>query len=323
MRGVASGRDHGMVTTAAAPATAARRGCTGGPTSGSPAASRPASPSTSRVRPRSIRVCFVAAVHRRRAGHRALRRVLDRAADRCRARAAGCRRGSSTSSRASPRWWRSAVVAHVPAAGGLVVPPTAGVSGRRTDLAAGVRPRAGTAAWRCPATPWSPAARAAAGPDAAAAGAALVVVGARARAGQGRLHRDPRRAARDARDRRRASRCSPGRGGCGWWRSSAPSAASASASQERADIAAHLHDSVLQTLALIQRNAGSPREVARLARGQERELRTCSTASARRSRPARRASCAPAAGEVEDAYAVAVDVVVVGDVALTTTSPRW
>ncbi|HEY6794934.1 MAG TPA: PspC domain-containing protein, partial [Kineosporiaceae bacterium] len=45
-------------------------------------------------------------------------------------------------------------------------------------------------------------------------------------------------------------------------------------SQERADIAAHLHDSVLQTLALIQRNAGSPREVARLARGQERTLRT-------------------------------------------------
>ena len=44
-------------------------------------------------------------------------------------------------------------------------------------------------------------------------------------------------------------------------------------SQERADIAAHLHDSVLQTLALIQRNADSPREVARLARGQERELR--------------------------------------------------
>ena len=41
-------------------------------------------------------------------------------------------------------------------------------------------------------------------------------------------------------------------------------------SQERADIAAHLHDSVLQTLALIQRNAGSAREVTRLARGQER-----------------------------------------------------
>ena len=42
---------------------------------------------------------------------------------------------------------------------------------------------------------------------------------------------------------------------------------------ERAEIAAHLHDSVLQTLALIQRQNDQPREVLRLARGQERELR--------------------------------------------------
>src|SRR5690606_20138673 len=37
--------------------------------------------------------------------------------------------------------------------------------------------------------------------------------------------------------------------------------------------AAHLHDSVLQTLALIQNRAGPSSEVARLARAQERELR--------------------------------------------------
>ena len=43
-------------------------------------------------------------------------------------------------------------------------------------------------------------------------------------------------------------------------------------SQARADMAAHLHDSVLQTLALIQRS-GSAREMVTLARGQERELR--------------------------------------------------
>ncbi|WP_375491916.1 PspC domain-containing protein [uncultured Jatrophihabitans sp.] len=86
-------------------------------------------------------------------------------------------------------------------------------------------------------------------------------------------------------------------------------------SQERADIAAHLHDSVLQTLALIQRNAASPREVTRLARGQERELRTLlydSPAAAGQLGEALRTTAA----EVEDSYAVSVDVVVVGDAAL-------
>jgi signal transduction histidine kinase len=44
-------------------------------------------------------------------------------------------------------------------------------------------------------------------------------------------------------------------------------------SEERAAVAAHLHDSVLQTLALIQRHADEPQAVGRLARSQERELR--------------------------------------------------
>jgi len=44
--------------------------------------------------------------------------------------------------------------------------------------------------------------------------------------------------------------------------------------EERAQMAAHVHDSVLQTLALIQRAADDPRQVTRLARSQERELRS-------------------------------------------------
>ena len=87
-------------------------------------------------------------------------------------------------------------------------------------------------------------------------------------------------------------------------------------SQERAEIAAMVHDQVLHTLALIQRRADNPREVSRLARGQERDLRNWlykPTASA-----AERLGAAleAAAAEVEDAYAVSVDAVVVGDCAL-------
>jgi signal transduction histidine kinase len=44
--------------------------------------------------------------------------------------------------------------------------------------------------------------------------------------------------------------------------------------EERADIAARVHDSVLQTLALIQRRAHEPQQVIQLARAQERELRS-------------------------------------------------
>ena len=83
---------------------------------------------------------------------------------------------------------------------------------------------------------------------------------------------------------------------------------------ERAEIAAMVHDQVLHTLALIQRNSGDSREVARLARGQERSLRNWlykPTAS-----PAEKLSAAleEASAEVEDTYAVSVDTVVVGDV---------
>jgi signal transduction histidine kinase len=91
---------------------------------------------------------------------------------------------------------------------------------------------------------------------------------------------------------------------------------------ERAEIAAHLHDSVLQTLALIQRQSDDPREVQRLARGQERELRHWlygpqGYGRADRSEPVLEESLAEslrtAAGEVEDTYAITVNPVIVGD----------
>jgi signal transduction histidine kinase/phage shock protein PspC (stress-responsive transcriptional regulator) len=85
-------------------------------------------------------------------------------------------------------------------------------------------------------------------------------------------------------------------------------------SQERAEVAAHLHDSVLQTLALIQKRAGDPREVAALARRQERELRNWLTGRAQR--PAGESLAAAleqVAEEIERRHGVPVEVVTVGD----------
>jgi signal transduction histidine kinase len=87
-------------------------------------------------------------------------------------------------------------------------------------------------------------------------------------------------------------------------------------SQERAEVAAHVHDSVLQTLALIQKSAGSPAEVTRLARGQERELRTWLYAPGSTEGTLSGALAAVAA-DVEESFQVTVDVVTVGDVDLS------
>jgi signal transduction histidine kinase/phage shock protein PspC (stress-responsive transcriptional regulator) len=108
-----------------------------------------------------------------------------------------------------------------------------------------------------------------------------------------------------------------------WWlrlvRELSDERAARARESERADIAAHLHDSVLQTLALIRARADDPTEVARMARAQERELREWLYDD----RPAPGTSVVAAlraiVAEIEDSRsgpggeAVVIDVVVVGD----------
>jgi signal transduction histidine kinase len=86
-------------------------------------------------------------------------------------------------------------------------------------------------------------------------------------------------------------------------------------SQARAEMGAHLHDSVLQTLALVQKRADDPRAVAALARTQERELRAW-LAGREGDHDRLAAALEAVAGEVERAHGVPVEIVVVGDRAL-------
>jgi signal transduction histidine kinase/phage shock protein PspC (stress-responsive transcriptional regulator) len=83
--------------------------------------------------------------------------------------------------------------------------------------------------------------------------------------------------------------------------------------QERAEVAAVVHDQVLHTLALIQRNASDSTSVLRLARGQERSLRGWLYKPAGSPAEYFSAALEEVAAEVEDTYAVAVETVVVGD----------
>jgi signal transduction histidine kinase len=92
--------------------------------------------------------------------------------------------------------------------------------------------------------------------------------------------------------------------------------------EERADMAARVHDSVLQTLALIQRSANQPQQVAQLARAQERELRSWlfaggSPGSVEGGPQTLAAGVARIESEVEAAHDVTVDAVTVGDLPLT------
>ncbi len=89
--------------------------------------------------------------------------------------------------------------------------------------------------------------------------------------------------------------------------------------QERAEVAAHVHDSVLHTLTLIQRNAENVNEVRRLARAQERDLRAWlynpeGTGKDEAEEPDTLAEAVRRnAAEVEDKHGVPIEVVIVGD----------
>ncbi|WP_062517648.1 sensor histidine kinase [Demequina gelatinilytica] len=86
---------------------------------------------------------------------------------------------------------------------------------------------------------------------------------------------------------------------------------------ERAEIAAHLHDSVLQTLTLIRAKADDPAAVARLARAQERDLRAYLYQDRRSTQESVATALGAAVAEVEDTHGVEVEVVTVGDAPTT------
>ena len=105
--------------------------------------------------------------------------------------------------------------------------------------------------------------------------------------------------------------------GLKFWRDLEAERAGRVRATERAEIAAHLHDSVLQTLALIQRRAGNESDVVRLARAQERELRGWLYRDPGKEAGQLSEGIKTAAAEVEDSLGHAVEVVTVGDCAMT------
>ncbi len=100
--------------------------------------------------------------------------------------------------------------------------------------------------------------------------------------------------------------------GLRFWRRLQSEQATSIRESERASIAAHLHDSVLQTLALIQRTE-DPARVAQLARAQERELRTWLYGRGVAATDTLATAAADAAADVEELHGTPIDLVVTGD----------
>lgn len=86
-------------------------------------------------------------------------------------------------------------------------------------------------------------------------------------------------------------------------------------------MAAHLHDSVLQSLALIQRT-DDPKKMVTLARAQERDLRAWLYNPEAADEDTLRGALASAASKVEEVHDIPVSVVVVGDDELSASSQR-
>lgn len=86
--------------------------------------------------------------------------------------------------------------------------------------------------------------------------------------------------------------------------------------EERADMAARVHDSVLQTLALVQREAGDPKRVAALARRQERELRAWLYGPPEAAGDSLRRLLEEQLADVEELHGVRAEIVQSGDLEL-------
>ena len=82
---------------------------------------------------------------------------------------------------------------------------------------------------------------------------------------------------------------------------------------ERAEMAARIHDSVLQTLALIQRHTDDPKRIASLARSQERELRGWLYGDGAATGGTLMAALADAGAEIEETHGTRVEIASGGD----------